>query len=397
MPKKTAKTKKPPSTEAVWTVMILMGADTLEGELPLAEFAEQDLTEIESQPLDASILNIVVQLDLPDGARRFYMRSKDKGGRRELTGHDDIPGNQDSSGSEMLENFVTWAKEKYPAQHYMLVVWGHGYRLAFNRDPDDPRGLAFHQLQTVLENTNGDKKLDIIGFDSCNISLIEGAYQLREVADYLVASQFTDPLPGWPYHVVVKKILEVQDTQEDDGHFAGSEGPKDLARAIVSQFVRHYERDKSVTMTALDLNRVGDIADRLGDLAIELASSIENDDAESSAVQEMFQRSQVPLAQPSVDLTTFCWNLLNFSASEQVRIAAATVGDLLLKPTDPFIVAHARSDLLVSMLNGVSILAPNVVDSRDLDVPGLRTQYDALDFARTASWGDLVFSLAERR
>ena len=317
------------------------------------------------------------------------MRHKKAGGRRELTGEDSIAADQDRSGPQMLEDFVEWAKQKYPAEHYMLVIWGHGYRLAFNRDPDDPSGLAFPELQRVLENTNRNGKLDIIAFDSCNISLIEGAYQLRAVADYLVASQFTDPLPGWPYDEILGKILDDRD------HLAGSEGPKDLCRAIVSQFVRRYHRDKTVTMTAVDLSRVEEIADRLAELGTELALSIDDNADELSVLEDMLQRSQVPIDQPSVDLATFCWHLLNFSGSEKVRIAAATLGDLLLKPKDPFIVAHAKSDLLAAMLQGISILAPSVVDRRGFDLSSLRTDYDALDFSQNTVWGHLVFSLAE--
>ena len=390
MTQETLKTSKTRPGEALWTVMVLMGADTVEGEIPLERHAETDLQEMESVALDSSVLNVVVQLDQADGTRRFYIEPKDKGGRRELAGDDGVPPDQERGGPEMLENFVQWAKQKYPARHYLLVMWGHAYRLAFNRDPDDPTGLAFPELQTVLEHTNDNKKIDIVGFDSCNISLIEGAYQLREVADFLVASQFTDPLPGWPYHVILKRILD------DDDHFAGGQGPEDLGRAIVSQFVRHYSGQKTVTMTALDLSRVEDIADRLAELATQLVLSVDENAGELAAVEDILQRSQVPIDQPSVDLTTFCWNLLNFSGSEKVRIAAASLGDLLLNPTDrPFIVAHGRSDLLVAMLNGVSILVPSVVDRRGFDVDSLRTDYDALDFAHRSIWGDFVFSLAQ--
>ena len=113
-----------------------------------------------------------------------------------------------------------------------------------------PDGLDFPQVATVLQNTNeGGNRLQIVAFDSCNVSLLEGAYQLREVADYLVASQFTDPLPGWPYDVILKRVAG------DKDHFTGAKGPKDFGRAIVSQFVRSYEGQKNVTMTMLELSR----------------------------------------------------------------------------------------------------------------------------------------------
>ena len=71
MAKKAAQTTETPRARASWTVMVLMGADTLEDELPLARFAEDDLQEMESLNLNPSVLNIIVQLDQADGPNAF--------------------------------------------------------------------------------------------------------------------------------------------------------------------------------------------------------------------------------------------------------------------------------------------------------------------------------------
>jgi hypothetical protein len=269
------------------------------------------------------------------------------------------------------------------------VLWGHAYRLAFDRDPNDPQGLDFPKLADVLRSVFKSQKLDIVAFDSCNVSLLEGAYQLRSVAKYMVASQFTDPLPGWPYDEILKRVLG------DQKHLTKEDGIKDFGRAIVSQFVRNYSGTDNATMTMLDLSRVGEVRDGVGELARQLALAIDGDQAELDAVMDMFQRSQVPNEQPSVDLVTLCWNLLNYSGNSQLRQAASALGDLLLQPTDPFIVAHARSDLVVAMLQGVSILAPNVLTQSGVVDDSLRSDYDALDLAQDTLWGQLVFALAE--
>jgi hypothetical protein len=97
--------------------------------------------------------------------------------------------------------------------------------------------------------------------------------------------------------------------------------------------------------------------------------------------------------QPSVDLISFCSHLLNYSGNLELRTAASALGDLLLKPTDPFIVAHERSDLVVAMLQGVSAFAPSVKSG--FDSISLRPRYEELDLAKDTLWGDLVFALAE--
>jgi len=375
--------------KAHWTVMVLMGADNLQTEIDLTQSAIDDIKEMSDVGADSDDLQIVAHLDQKQalgGPVRLHFRSKAKSGRSQPPEKLPIAPGEGTSGPAVLENFIVWAKANYPAEHYLLVLWGHAYRLAFNRDPQTPDGLDFPELRKVLEGTNDGRKMDIVAFDSCNVSLMETAYELRNVAGYLVASQFLDPLPGWPYDKILTKIHDSRD------HFAGpgEEGPKDFGRAIVSQFARHYDGEDSVTMTMLDLLHVDEIAELIGELHTELTLAAADDPTELAVLKDIFQQSQVPIRQPSVDLVTFCWYLLFFSRSDEVKTAAAAVGQLLLRPKNPFVLAHARTDLFVGMLQGVSILAPNV--GGRLDLGKLRSEYDKLQFSR--HWGNLVFALA---
>jgi len=395
---------------AKWTVMVLMGANQVADEADLSvprldnnnlSIAESDLREMEyaSRSDNKSVLNIVVQIDQSvdkakglDGPQRYVIR---KGKRQPLGRPPDL-----GSGPSLLEDFVLWTRENYRAKRYMLVLWGHAYRLAFNRNPQDPEGLDFPELADVLKNALAEgEKLDIVAFDSCNVSLIEAAYQLRHVANHMVGSQFSDPLPGFPYDKILTKVLKdpdclAGDDQEDSqGIYHG--GPKDFGRAIVSQFVRNYVGEKNATMTMLDLGSVTEVRDGIAVLAREILLAIDADDNELELVRDLFERSQVPIDQPSVDLATFCWNLQSFSGNKNVQVAASTLGDLLLRPTTPFVVAHGRSDLLVAMLQGVSAFAPNVVSQTGFVDQTLRDEYDLLDLAHDTLWGKLVFALAE--
>jgi hypothetical protein len=386
-----------------------MGANNLaDHEEDLSSYADDDLQEMEAVGSQDGVLNIVVQIDRKaqqGGPRRLYIRSG------EALADDAIPKGHGSSGDpNVLADFLTWAKTKYQAERYMLVLWGHAYRLAFNRDPKDPQGLDFPILSAVLEETNGGKPIDIVAFDSCNVSLIEAAYQLRDVAKYMVASQFTDPLPGFPYDKIFARVLADRHNLAGDDRVDGSGayrgGPEDFGRAIVSQFVRHYSGSKSVTMTMLDLSRADAIRDRIQEVACALGSAIGGNAEELNRVKLMFQRSQVPdelRGQPSIDLTTFCWHLSKYSGNQALRTAAYALGEDLLfvgdppahkdKDQRPFIVAHGRSGLVVAILNGVSVFAPNVATG--FDSPDLRRRYESLDLSQHTLWDELVYALAE--
>lgn len=382
--------------KAKWTVMVLMGANNVEGEIDLSRNAKSDLAEMKAVGSVKDVLNIVVQIDdSPNdgGPRRIEMTPK---GQKDIV--QPFPNGKGSFGDpSVLGDFLRWAKT-YPAEHYLLVLWGHAYRLAFNRDPNNTEGLDFIKLAEEIDKTNENgEKLDIVAFDSCNVSLIEAAYQLRNSARFMVASQFTDPLPGWPYNEILSRIVK------DPGGFSGHNGPKEYARVIVSQFVRKYTRKNHVTMTALDLSLMDQFPNALTRLSNELLSLL-GDQYERDAFEDSFQRAQVPgpdeAGQPSVDLISFCWHLIHSTRSPAVAVAAAALSDLLFFPANgddslnPFVVAHARNDVVVSMLQGVSIFAPNV--GGDDDFVGLRSKYNQLELAKSTPWADLVFELAEQ-
>ena len=95
-------------------------------------------------------LNIVVQIDEKEnGGPRKFLVTKD--GDQEQ--HKSLGADEESSGDpEVLARFLAWAKGKYPAERYMLVIWGHAWRFAFLRDGSG--ALDFTKLSGALESTN---------------------------------------------------------------------------------------------------------------------------------------------------------------------------------------------------------------------------------------------------
>jgi hypothetical protein len=115
--------------------------------------------------------------------------------------------------------------KNFGAKHYMLVIWGHGngWRGAAE-DKGDPLNL------TEMKNALGDRKIDIIGFDACYMGSIEVNYELKDNADYLVASEKKLPRAGWPYEMIL-------------GNMSGR-SPRDVGKMIVSKYVNSYSAGK---------------------------------------------------------------------------------------------------------------------------------------------------------
>lgn len=379
-----------------WTVMVLMGANNVSGEADLTKYAHADIDEMTKVGSIPDYMNVVVQLHTKDGGKRFKVI------KNGTTDEERLPPLQENSGDPaVLEDFVRRTMGTYPAARYLLIIWGHAWRFAFERDGSQQ--LDFNKLTTVLHSVNNwnalnhqPGRVNIVAFDSCGVGWIEAVYQLRGTADYLVATQFMDPLSGWPYDAIFQKLADDRTIES-----------LDLARAIVSVVVRAGNYDmmrslktsstvdsqpKSLTLTALDLGAPAeDIGARMADLSAALGIAIGKDPGEIARLSTALAQSAVPIPEPAADLCTLCAALMQTSGSADVRMYAAGVGDLLMNPTRPLIAAHAGTDVSVAMLHGVSIFAPSL--KPDFDSASLQPVYEELDLSTETLWDDLMYAL----
>lgn len=104
-----------------------------------------------------------------------------------------------------------------PAESYGLIFGSH----ATGWMPADATvaGRAFGidggysinvpELRDVLaQSFGGSSKLDFILFDACMMGAVEVAYELRDVADYCIASVMETPEDGFPYHTMFHYLCE---------------------------------------------------------------------------------------------------------------------------------------------------------------------------------------------
>ncbi len=121
-----------------------------------------------------------------------------------------------------LDQFLRFCAKSYPAEHYMLLLVGHGLIVGNDMFLLDEHGaessLSLKKLGAVLKRfkkANGGYKLDLLGFHSCSMSSLEVAYELRETVDYMLSSQGTEFLGTWPYREMLIRIFnDVIETDE---------------------------------------------------------------------------------------------------------------------------------------------------------------------------------------
>lgn len=219
-----------PLGAANWTVLVYMAADN-----NLWQNAVQDINQMEAAAFPTG-LEVIVQTDMPAG-------SDYPGGQRRRIRPDASAnitstllanlGPINSGDPNTLKSFVNWGFQQYPAQHKMLVIWGHGDNW-FKADewkwicPDegaqDLISVSEGELKTAL---SGIPHLDILLFDACSMQSLEVLAEVMHAADFVVGSEEQVPAAGFPYQTIIPLF--------------GSDEPEQVAAQISQKYLESYE------------------------------------------------------------------------------------------------------------------------------------------------------------
>ncbi|HPS30616.1 MAG TPA: clostripain-related cysteine peptidase [bacterium] len=254
-----------------WTIMVFMNADN-----NLDSDGGNDLTEMKSVTSSDNV-NILVLADRTNTTAKLY-----KIGKGTATQVKDF-GELNMSSGTSLESFGKYVAENYPAQHNMLILWDHGldWRKAAMRtkgfsddfngsdqydDDEDEISIASGEYASALSGitTVMGKKFDIIGFDACLMGSWELAAATQPYADYLVASEETEPNGGWAYNVWMPIIVKNPNDVT----------PVEIGKKIADSY--YDEGDYFATMAVFDLSKVQAFGTALSAFATDLSSSSKN-------------------------------------------------------------------------------------------------------------------------
>jgi hypothetical protein len=267
--------------------MVFMNADN-----DLAPSAYNDFWEM-GQVGSNDKLNVVVEIDLPgiDNTNRYLVQ---RGDTLDMANPVESLGEKNMGDYHALLQFVDWTVRNYPADHYILVIWNHGtgWRLqqqrisilqaalktegtvtevgmkAISVDETDEDILYMHEVWQALNEAQRLKTpiLDIVGYDACFMGMIEVAYQIKDNAHFMVASEEAEPVDGWPYHRILNDLVTSFDARKPEG----------LAKTIVQRYGEFYENygNGTETMAAYNLGE-----DSISRLVTQINNFVENHNA----------------------------------------------------------------------------------------------------------------------
>ena len=100
-----------------------------------------------------------------------------------------------------LASFIQYCKKNFPADRNELILWDHGGGSLSGYGYDEKNAssgsMTLAGIKTALKKA--DMKFDFVGFDACLMATLETGLMLNDYADYLVASEETEPGIGWYY------------------------------------------------------------------------------------------------------------------------------------------------------------------------------------------------------
>ena len=146
-----------------------------------------------------------------------------------------------------LASFIQFCAKNFPANRNELILWDHGggsvTGYGYDEKNKNSGSMSLEGVDQALKS--GGVQFDFVGFDACLMATAETALMLNEHADYLIASEETEPGIGWYYTNWLTKLGSNT-----------SMPTLDIGKNIVDDFVSECGkkcRGQKTTLSVIDL------------------------------------------------------------------------------------------------------------------------------------------------
>ena len=182
------------------TLMVYMCGTDLESENGMGT---ADLNEMLHASIDDSKVNVIVETGgtkrwnnsvISNTTNQIYRVTS-----RGLQALEKNLGRKSMVDPNTLSDFIQYCASNYPADRYCLIFWDHGggSLSGYGYDQYFSGSMTLDKVNSALKK--GGVKFDFIGFDACLMATLETALVSEQYADYLLASEESEPGCGWYY------------------------------------------------------------------------------------------------------------------------------------------------------------------------------------------------------
>lgn len=348
---------------ANWTILVYLDGDNNLEEPAINMFLE--MASVGS----TNDVNIIVQLDRTSGfdaryddwttAKRFRIT---QGMVPDASNALMDIGEVNMGDPQTLIDFVTWTRNNYPASRYCLILYDHGYGwdwICHDMSPTD--NLEIFELGNALSTitNNGQNPIDLIVFHACLMAMLEVAYEIKDYALYMTASEEMADSYDWHYDDAFSYLVENPTIS-----------PETLGTIIVNNF-------DGETLSALNLG----LLDNLENAASDFGTSLQQEeyrDAILNAIDEV-----EAYYQDFLDLYHLTECLKQFIDNGEIDTKAQTV----MEEINNTVVAEKHSSTMTNS-HGISIYVPSWSPSYQYRT--YNPHYENLLFAQDSQWDEFL-------
>lgn len=355
----------PPIQRAKWTVMVYISGDN-----NLEDYVVSDIETELAQTGSSANVQVVALADRGPGYDTSYgdwQTTKLFHVTQGMTASSENAvadwGERNFGDKQTLIDFVTWTKANYPADHYALYFWGHGWN--------------WHPGYVMLDDTSNDTLdmgeveaalpslgfIDMVGFDGCNMASIEVQLLWHGHATALAHSQEWVGGEGLQYDLILAELAANPNMSADQVAIASSQSATS---------------DKTWSAVAVDsrFDALLDAVDRWSSaLNSGLGTYRKKYDRAFGATRSFWQ------APMDKDLYDMAYEIHRNVADTNIKAKSQAVMDAVND-----VVLHERHVNAYADVHGITIYHVSKAVQKDSNY----TYYRGLDFALQTGWDEFL-------
>lgn len=240
-----------------------------------------------------------------------------------------------------LASYIQWCAKNFPANRYELILWDHGggsvSGYGYDEKYRNSGSMTLAGIKKALDG--GGVKFDFVGFDACLMATTETALMLDDYADYMIASEETEPGVGWYY---TNWLTELGSNT--------SIPTLDLGRKIVDSFVETCSKKcqgQKTTLAVIDLAELSNtVPSKLSGFSKAVSSAIS--DQNYQQISQARNQAREFASSTKIDQVDLVHLAENTGLKEGTELAEAIRGA----------VKYNRTSLNMSNAYGLSIYFP---------------------------------------
>jgi len=361
----------PPVAKAKWTVMVYISGDN-----NLEDYVVKDI-ELELAPTGSSTdVQVVALADRGPGYDTSYgdwQTTKLFHVTQGMTadGANAVAdwGERNMGDPQTLIDFVTWSKANYPADHYALIFWGHGWNWHpgyVMLDDTSADTLDYEEQKAALPSLGF---IDVVGYDGCNMSSIEIFNLWHGYATAVTGSQEYVGWEGLQYDLVLAQLTT---------------NPNMTADQVAIVFSQSASADKTWSAVAVD-SRFNTLTSAVNDLAVALnnglAANRKKYDRAFGATQTFWQ------APMDKDLYDMAYELNRNVSDSNVKAKSQAVMNAING-----VVLNEHHVNAYSGAHGITIYHISKASEKDTNYTYYRS---TIDFALQTGWDEFLDAYAK--